>query len=204
MFNFDGYSLSNAEAAVFAISTTDAQPTSFRPLFSPENTSWAERYTLPPIKVGNARYFFIGYGEADKYGRPLRVKVVQYKLSDVNTVLVGFDNIQAMPLMNMSAKLINDVLYVDGEKYGKKTSLSPEIMQQARENCVYPAMQPNKVRPKSKCVKKPGSDCEEEDEPENNDPLAVPIKTFNVDLKAIKGQPWIDRKKANSQPTSGK
>ena len=204
VFNFDGYSLSNAESAVFAVSATDAQPTSFRPLFSPENTSWAERYTLPPIKAGNARYFFIGHGEADKYGRPLRLKIVQYKLSESNTVLVGFDNIQATPLMNMSAKLINNILYVDGQKFGKKDSLPPEIMQQARENCVYPAMQPNKVKPKSKCVKKPGSDCEEEDEPENNDPLAVPIKTFNVDLNAIKGEPWIDRKKANSEPTSGK
>lgn len=201
VFNFDGYSLSNAESAVFAVSATDVQPASFRPLFSPENTSWDTRYKLPPIKAEKARYFFIGYGESE-YHQLLRVKVVQYKLRDGNTVLVGFDQVQATPLMNMSAKLVNDVLYVDGEKYGKKTSLSPEVMQQARENCVYPAMQPNKVRPKNKCVKTPGSDCEEEDEPENSrDQMLVPIKTFNVDLKAIKGEPWIDRKKVNADST---
>ena len=203
VFNFDGYSLSDAESAVFAVSATDAQPSSFRPLFSPENTGWDARYKLPPIKAEKAGYFFIGYGGSENR-QLLRVKVVQYKLGDGNTVLVGFDRVQATPLMNMSAKLVNDVLYIHGQKFGKKDPLTPEIMQQAHENCVYPAMQPNKVRPKSKCVKKPGSDCEDEDESENNDPLAVPIKTFYVDLKAIKGQPWIDKKKANSEPRSRK
>ena len=198
-FNFDGYSLSNAPSPVFGFAATDAPPASLRPLFSPENTSWATRYKLPPIKADKVRYFFIGYVEADKYGKPSRVKLVQYKLSDGNTVLVGFDDVQATPLMNMSANLVNDVLFVNREKFGKKDSLPPEVMQDVRENCIYPVMQPDKVRAKNKCAEKQGSNCEEEDDSKNNnDPMLVPIKTLYMDLNAIKGAPWIDRKKVNS------
>lgn len=198
-FNFNGYSLSNAPSPVFGFASTDAPPLSLRPLFSPENTSWATRYKLPPIKANKVHYFFIGYVEADKYGRPSRVKLVQYKLSDGNTVLVGFDDIQATPLINMSAKLIDDVLFVDGEKFGKKDSLPAAVMQDVRENCIYPVMQPDKMSAKNKCADKQGANCAEEAESKNkNDPMLVPIKTLYMDLNAIKGAPWIDRKKAGS------
>lgn len=198
-FNFDGYSLSNAPSPVFGFAATDAPPVSLRPLFSPENTSWAARYTLPPVKADKAHYFFIGYVEGDKYGRPSRVKLVQYKLSDGNTVLVGFDEIQATPLMNMSAKFIDDVLFIDGEQFGKKDSLPPEVMQDVRENCIYPVMRPDKVNAKNKCAEKQDANCAEEAESKNkNDPMLAPIKTLYMDLNAIKGVPWIDRKKLNS------
>lgn len=196
VFNFDGYSLSNADAAVFTVSATDAPPATMRPLFSSENTSWSSRYKLPPIKADKVRYFYIGYGEADKYGRPLRLKVVQYKLDGSNSVLIGFNQIQATPLMNMSAKLVGNVLHVDGDLFGKKDSLPEEVMEDVRENCIYPVLQPDKVRAQKKCEKKEGSDCDDEEESEkNNAPTLVPVKTFQMDLKAIKGTPWIDRKK---------
>lgn len=192
IFNFDGYSLSDANSPVFAVSATDVPPDRLRPLFSSENSAWSISYKLPPMKPDKARYFFIGHAEADKYDRPSRLIIAQYKVGDGNTVHVGFNRIQATPLMKMSARLINSVLHVDGNVLGKKDSLSAEVMNSVREDCVNPILKPAKASASKKCIKKPGSDCEDEEGSENtNSQMLAPVKTFHLELNAIKGAPWI-------------
>lgn len=195
VFNFDAYSLSDAESAVFAVSATDEAPTTMRPVFSSSNKSWPMRYTLPPMNAANVRNFYIGYAESDKYNRPVRLNVVQYKLTGGNSVLIGFNRVQAMPLIKMSAKLVDNVLHVDRDVFGKRDVLPAEVMQDVRETCIDPVLKPNTARAAENCAGKRDADCEEEASEEDNGAMMVPVKSFHMELKAIHGAPWIDRDK---------
>ena len=177
IFDFDGYSLSRAVSPVFAISNND-KPTSLSPLFSDDDTSWAESYKLPPINADKALYFFIGYLETDKFNNPLRVKVSQYKIAGGHTIHVGFNNVAATAAINMSAQLANNILYVDGEVFANKDVLPTEIIEDVRQSCTYPILQPDKVVQKAN----------------NENDFLIPVKDFYLELNAIQGAPIIDRK----------
>ena len=173
-FVIHGYSMSEAKHPVFATSATDSLPTAMRPLFVADKSNWSDRYNLPPIKSDQARFFYIGHYERDKYGRPARVKVFQYALGNGNTVLIGYDQNQGRPLMNMTAKLVDNVLHIDGQRFGKKDTLPAEVFSSVREDCTKPVLQA------AKNVEK-----------KNNDATPAPIKSFYLDSKAIQGSPWF-------------
>ncbi len=177
-FTIHGYSMSEAKHPVFATSATDSMPTAMRPLFVADKSTWSSRYTLPPVKSDQARFFYIGHYETDKYGRPTRVKVFQYALGSGNTVLIGFDQDQARPLMNMTAKLVNNVLHIDGQRFGKKDTLPAEVFSSVREDCTKPVFQAAKNEAKK-----------------NNDTAPTPIKSFYLDSTSVQGSPWFAKDK---------
>ncbi len=78
-FIFDGYSMSNANRAVFTISKTDNIPTQFRPLFEEGQSYWREEYELPLMDAGDIKYFYLGFVEVDRFDNPLKLQVFQYK-----------------------------------------------------------------------------------------------------------------------------
>ena len=192
-FDFHGYSLSNANAAVFATGSDETLPTTLRPLFKEDQNNWSESYPLPPLPAAQVRYFYIGDVENDERRQPKRLRVVQYKRGDVNALRVGFNQVQAGPLINLSATLKDNVLQVDGSRFGKRDKLPDEILEGIRAACIRPALVAGAKPPPEegseeeahdkaaaavgKVVKRPG-------------PL-VPVKTFYLPLTAARGAPYF-------------
>jgi hypothetical protein len=183
VFNFHGRSMSNADAPVFAVSANDTPPKTMQRLFSPDHNGWASNYPLPAIDAANAQYFYIGHLQREARGQKPRLQVTQYKLDNANTVRIGFDRIQAMPLIAFSAQLVKnddeDVLQLDGRKFGRKRELSPKLAEDARANCITPALHPETVpvRPQ-----RDGSS------------VLVPVKDFYLSPDAVQTKPWFDMK----------
>lgn len=187
---FDGYSMSNATAAVFMTSESDALPKKLRPLFSEDQNSWASEYVLPSLKVAEAKYFYIGYAEVDQYQHPVRLKVFQYRFGDVQNLRIGFNPQAVNPLMNMSAAIEENILKVDGDIFGKKEILTADIFDNVRQTCVYPVLHPEKI----KRHQYQSPDQYEDDEAMGYQPVPEsslkPIREFSVALSAIAGAPY--------------
>ena len=177
-FDFHGRSLSNARAPVFAVSADDQPPATLRPLFVADNSTWSESYQLPALPAQAVRTFYLGEVVDGTPGKPPVVKVVQYRLDGANSVRVGFDQLQAMPLMDQRAELQGDMLFLSGSRLGKRRALSPEVEQAVRTGCVAPALNPNVPRPLKKG---------------QNKPLEA-LKTFTLGLEAIQGKPFFEAK----------
>lgn len=171
-FGFDGYSLSEAYAPVFATAADDAQPKVFQPLFDEDMNSWAESYSLPPVDKTEAAYFYLGQVEEDKAGSQ-RLHVFQYQVGDgVNIIRIGFDNRQATPKLSLSANLTADnLLEVDGQAFGEKKPLTEDILRDVKEGCINPVLAA-KVTDENK-----------------NKNFIEPVKDFYVDMDAVAGEP---------------
>jgi hypothetical protein len=178
-FDFHGQTLSHARAPVFAVSVDDTPPTTLRPLFGEDHNTWSESYPLPALPAESVRYFYLGDVVEEAPGKPPVVKVVQYRLDGANSVRVGFDQLQAMPLMDQRAELKGDMLFLSGSRLGKRRALSPEVEQAVRTGCIVPALNPDSPRP---ALKKGQSK-----------PLE-PLKTFTVSVSAIAGKPFFEAK----------
>lgn len=183
IFNFHGRSMAKANAPVFAVSSTAALPATVQRLFPEDHNGWASSYTLPPMLVATAQYFYIGHLQKDTKKSAARLQMTQYKLGDANSVQIGFDRIQAMPLMAFSAQLVKveneDALQLDGRKFGHKRDLSPKLMQDAQANCIAPALQPETVpaRPRS-----------------DGASVLMPVQDFYPNPDAVQTKPWFDMK----------
>jgi hypothetical protein len=178
VFDFHGYSLSNANGPVFAVSADETAPNLFRPLFANGNHSWSESYLLPAMDADAVRYFFIGESGADTQGRLIgKVKVVQYRLTDANTVRIGYDQQQASPPMDMQALLKGEVLHVDGERFGKRDTLPAQVIPEIREACIAPALGTD-----AEALRKSG-----------RDKALVPVRTFEIDRAAVSGEPFFGK-----------
>ncbi len=187
VFSFHGRSMSGADAPVFAVSSTDTPPKVFRRLFPEGHNGWAASYPLPAMDAAKATYFYIGHVErkARRSGSQAagRLQITQYKLGDMNNVQLGFDRIQANPLMAFSAWLVKDdeedVLIMDGRKFGRKRELSPKLIDDANKNCITPALYPNTepARPRR-----------------DGSTLTQPVQDFYVNASAIDTTPWFELK----------
>lgn len=176
-FDFHGYTLSNARAPVFAVSADDKVPATLRPLFSEDNNNWSENYKLPPMPADTVRYFYLGDLLEDEASRkPPVVKVVQYRLEGGNAVRVGFDQLQAMPLMDQRAELRGEVLFLSGSRLGQRRPLNPDVLKAVRSGCIDPALKPGTARPLREGQTKP----------------LEPVKTFTVSPSAIQGKPFFE------------
>jgi hypothetical protein len=192
-FDFHGYSLSNARSAVFATSSNDALPTTMRPLFQADQNSWSDSYKLPPLPAAQVRYFYIGDVEMDDNRQPKRLRVVQYRRGDANTLAVGYDQAFGSPPLDLRATLKEDVLQVDGSRFGKRDVLPDEVLESIRAACIRPALVPG--------ARRPAEEGSEEEAAEKaaaargkvvvkNAPL-VPLKTFYLPLAAMQGAPYF-------------
>lgn len=177
-FDFHGYTLSNARAPVFAVSADDKVPATLRPLFTEGNSNWSESYKLPAMPPESVRYFYLGDLVQESPGKPALVKVVQYRLESGNSVRVGFDELQAMPLMDQRAELKGEVLFLSGSRLGQRRPLNPEVLKAVRSGCIDPALKAGVPRPL-----KPGQNKGLE-----------PVKTFTVSPSAVQGKPFFEAK----------
>ncbi|MCP5064007.1 MAG: hypothetical protein GY936_16315 [Ignavibacteriae bacterium] len=143
-FIFDGYSMSNAEQPVFAMSSSDKVPSSFKPLFESGNSHWRDEYELPPVDANEVKYFYLGYTEVDKYDQPVKLKVFQYKLENGQQIKVGFNSIAVSPLISMTALIESNALKVDGKLFGTKDELPPHVTKEIRQNYIDPILKPKK------------------------------------------------------------
>ena len=192
VFSFDAFSLSNAESAVFAVSANDEAPTTMRPLFSSSDNSWPSRYTLPPMKAAKARNFYIGYAVGDNFNRATRLHVVQYTVSGGSAVLIGFNHIQATPLIKMSAKLVGNVLHVGRDAFGKRHRLPAEVMNDVRNSCIDPVLRPDTAHQEN-CSAEQDENCNSSEY--SSGAMLTPVNILHMDLKAVAGRPWINRDK---------
>jgi len=193
---FHGYSLSNALDPVFAVSSADAPaPGTFRPLFSPDMTSWAERYALPAMARDEARFLFLGYvTAAEKNGDPAPLlRVWQFEVGESEDIVVAFDMMQAAPKMNLPAALIDDVLHLEDRVFGKRHPLSEELAQQAREDCVEPILARAKGRPSigEDAGHDPAESGDEQEDEDEGRTRLIPIRAMELDVRAIQGAPWF-------------
>lgn len=181
-FTFDGYSFSQAHTPVFAISSTDAAPAVFKPLFPPGKSQWAQAYVLPPVVRENAKYLFVGDIEVDAHNKPLRLRVSQYALGTQDTVRLGFDQSQARPLLQMTARLKKGVLFVDGSQFGAKDGLSPQTIQEVRETCIAPALAAEQISGAKLNVARDNGAVEPGG-------VLTPIKHFSLSPTTVQGGP---------------
>src|SRR3989344_3852016 len=178
-FDFHGPTLSSARAPVFAVSADDKAPATLRPLFGPDHSSWSENYPLPPLPAEAVRYFYLGDVVEEAPGKPAVVKVVQYRLDGANSVRVGFDPLQALPLMSQRAELKGDMLFLSGSRLGRRRALDREVVQAVRTGCIAPALNPGAPRPAPK---------------QGETPPLEPLRTFTVSPSAIQGTPFFEAK----------
>lgn len=178
--NFDGYTLSNARSPVFAVSNTDKLPTTFRPLFPSGKSRWSGTYSLPLMAPETAKYFIIGDVEVDKFERPVKLRLTQYKIENYDTIRIAFNEMQVNPAMNIDVQLINNVLHMGGSKFVSKKPLNTETLIDVREQCVNPILFPDRVSSDQK--------YSQEQLPGNTE-ILKPLKSFNLELAAITGEP---------------
>lgn len=191
VFDFHGYTLGEANAPVFGVSTTAEPPRTLRPLFGDDNHSWAESYKLPPMERAAARYFYIGHVEMDARGKPLQLRVTQYQLptaqGGAGLVRIGFNTQQARPPLNLVAQIKDGQLRVDGQRFGSRDELPKALVDEIRNVCVSPVLLPGKPRPRS-------ADPDDEDEPHDGPPPMEPVKTLVLPLTAVQGDPYFHPK----------
>lgn len=184
--NIDGYTLSNARSPVFAVSSTDTQPATFRPLFSAGKNGWSGTYLFPLIAPEKAQYFFIGDIEVSKYGKPLKLRVTQYKIENYDTIRIGYNEMQSNPAMNVNVQLVNNVLQMGGERFGSQKPLNQKTIIDVREQCINPIMFPDKVVA--------SEEKEADAQAYGKAEILKPIKSFKLDMAAIVGEPFFGGK----------
>lgn len=189
VFDFHGYTLGEALAPVFGVSATAQPPSTLRPLFGHDDHSWAESYKLEPMPAASARYFYIGQVEQDARGKPLQLRVVQYRLptaqGGAGTVRIGFNTLLARPALDMVARLKDGMLIVDGQRFGARDELSPELVDGIRNACVDPVLSPGKARPPA---------TPDDEAPTDTRPPMVPIKTLVLPLSSVQGAAYFHLK----------
>ena len=177
-FDFHGYSFADAELAVFAVSDSENPPAVMRPLFPEGKSSWSSSYPLPAVESGKARYFFIGRATQDE-GNPQQppvLAVTAYKLESGGDVSIGFDRVQAMPLLKFHAELRDETLFLQGDSFGNRDALTAELADAVRHDCITPAF------------------STEQPAMQNLEPgvrQLLPLRNFNLPISAVQGGPWF-------------
>lgn len=178
---FDGRTLSEAYAPVFAISNVDTLPTTFKPLFSDSMNSWAASYFYPQIPTEQAKYLYIGDMRADANGQRNMLHVVQYKLDPkFDTFRVYFDMATATPPLNVSLNFEDGVLFMNKSRWGVKKVQTQKWMTDAKANCAA-------------AVSNRSSDTDADGKKQTPLNLAIPVKTYQFDKKVMVGQPIFDK-----------
>jgi hypothetical protein len=187
-FDFHGHSLSRAVSVAFATGSDEALPTSLRRLFKDGHNGWSSSYKLPPLPAAQVRYFYIGDAEVDANGEPRRLRVVQYRRGDANTLRVGYDPAFGSPPLNMSATLKDDVLFMDGSRFGERKEVPEKALEKIRSACKRP-LQAEARRPaeggSEEASAAAGSSTSVKPLP------LVPVKTFYLPLAAIQDAPYF-------------
>lgn len=191
--NFDGYLLSHAYSPVFATSSTDALPTTFRPLFPDHTESWAMTYALPLMPAEQVKYFYIGDVVMGNRGPTKHLRVTQYKLDNFDAVRIGYNQIQTERPLQMKAHVTNTTVTLeDGTALSHKTELTSELEAEVRQVCFNPN----------------GGDDEENGHVKNGTSRTpqhqelTPTKTFDLDASVIEGKPYFAIKdESNTTPT---
>ena len=149
-----------------------------RPLFPEGKSSWSSSYPLPAVESGKARYFFIGRATQDE-GNPQQppvLAVTAYKLESGGDVSIGFDRVQAMPLLKFHAELRDETLFLQGDSFGNRDALTAELAEAVRRDCTTPAF------------------STEQPAMQNLEPgvrQLLPLRNFNLPINAVQGEPWF-------------
>lgn len=186
-FDFHGHSLSRAASVAFATGADEALPTSLRRLFKDGHNGWSSSYKLPPMPVAQVRYFYIADAEVDANGQPKQLRVVQYRRGDANTLRVGYNRAFGSPPLNLFATLKDDVLHVDGSRFGARKELPERALERIRSACIRPVLAD---------AKRPAEGGSEEEAAAGRStavkkPPLVPVKTFYLPLTALQGAPYF-------------
>ena len=173
-FDFHGSSLSDATSPVFATSGDEALPTTMRPLFNADHNGWSSSYKLPPMPAAQVRYFYMGDVEGDDVRQPKRLRV-------------GYNRAFGSPPLDLRATLKDDeVLHVDGRRFGVRKELPEKALERIRTACIQPALAEAK-RPSDEEAAEIAAGRATSVKP----PPLVPVKTFYLPLTAIQGAPYF-------------
>ncbi len=178
-FDFDGHSFSGASLAAFTMSGSNSPPATMRPLFPEDKNGWSPSYTLPAVEAAKARYFFLAHAvpRVDGEREPATVSVTVYALDgNSGDVRIGFDQVQAMPALRLRAQLQGEELSLEGEPFGNREPLTPDLADAVRRDCITPAL------------------SSEEPTMEAREPgirRLVPLRSFTLPVDAIQGTLWF-------------
>ena len=190
-FDFHGHSLSRATSAVFATGSDEALPTSLRRLFSEGHNGWSSSYKLPPMAAAQVRYFYIGDVEVDANGQPRQLRVLQYRRGDANALRVGYNQAFGSPPLDLSATLKDDVLHVDGRRFGSRTELPDKALENIRAACIRPALMADAKRPVEGSEEEAAKAAAAPGKAKVKNAQLVPVKTFYLPLTAMQGAPYF-------------
>jgi hypothetical protein len=132
------------------------------------------------------RYFYIGDAEVDANGQPKQLRVVQYRRGDANTLRVGYNPAFGSPPLNLRATLKDDVLHVDGRRFGDAQGAAGKSPGKDTRACIRPALAEPKRPSDEEAAEIAAGRATSVKQP----PL-VPVKTFYLPLTAIQGAPYF-------------
>jgi hypothetical protein len=138
---FDGYSMSEATNAVFAVTESNLPPKTFKRLFVEDQSSWSAEYILPNMPQKTAQYVYVGFVEEDEYRQPKKLRVFQFKVGEANDLRIGFNTAAIRTPIDIKATLEDDVLKFAGETFGRRDVLSKEVFEEARRSCLEQTQQ---------------------------------------------------------------
>ncbi|MEO8389745.1 hypothetical protein [Polaromonas sp.] len=185
-FDFHGHSLSRAASVAFATGADEALPSSLRRLFKDGHNGWSSSYKLPPMPAAQVRYFYIADAEVDANDQPKQLRVVQYRRGDANTLRVGYNPAFGKPPLDLRAALKDDVLQVDGSRFGTRKELPEKALERIRTACIRPAL----AEPKRPSQEE-AADIAAGRATSVKQPPLVPVKTFYLPLAALQGTPYF-------------
>lgn len=197
--NFDGYSLSEAHLAAYAITTNNEDPKQLQKLFPLGKNNWSGTYALPLMEQAKAKYLFIADKKLERYeypDHPGPLRVSQYDISGYDAIRVGFDRAESEPLMNTQATLKGGKLYLGRDVFGQKKELDAETESDVRQEGIAPILAKLKAQ---------GTD-----KPDGHRSLAYngvllkPMKTFELpDSVVSEGAQFADEDhdEVSTQPT---
>ena len=185
-FDFHGHSLSRAASVAFATGTDESLPTSLRRLFKDGHNGWSSSYKLPPLPAAQVRYFYIADAEVDANGQPRQLRVVQYRRGDANTLRVGYNPAFGNPPLNQLATLNDDVLQIDGRRFGTRKELPERALERIRTACIQPALAEAKRPSEEEAAEIAAGRATSVKQP----PL-VPVTTFYLPVTALQGAPYF-------------
>lgn len=178
VFDFHGHSFSGAELAAFGVSASDSNPATLRPLFTADKNGWSPSYALPPMDPAQAHYFFVAHAprSMDGNGPEDVLAVTVYALEGSGKVRIGFDITQAMPPLQLHARLQDETLWMQDRAFGQRTPLSAELIAAVRQDCIDPVLAGS---PRAAQDSAPGMQ------------RLRPLRSFTLPASAVQGAPWF-------------
>jgi hypothetical protein len=181
VFSLSGSIVESNAGPVFAMGTTDAPPSTMRPVFGTGGASY-RYYDLPPVSRKNARFAFVGDLVRESLGAPLRLRVLVFEVPPTALLRIGGNPKPDLRLFDRHSELVDGKLLIGRNVFGAHTPLTPPLVESARKAC------------KLDEPPEPPGNRTSRGETETWTVLR-PLRVLDLELSVMQGKPWFRNEK---------